>query len=283
MTNQVIINAPHKNFEDIKKIDENGFEYWEARELMPLLEYTKWGNFVTVIEKAKTSCSKSGQRIKDHFADVGKMIVIASGTAKQTQRQIKDYKLSRYACYLIAQNGDPSKSAIARAQTYFAIQARRQEIFEELNADEKRLFVRGEVKDHNKKLFDTAKHAGVTNFGKFNNAGYLGLYGLRNDQIRQRKGIGNDDILDRAGTTELAANLFRITQTDDKLSKDSITGEDKASGTHYVVGKRVRETIKDIGGTMPEDLLPEEHINEIEKKRKNLLKDNSIKKIGKGK
>ncbi|MBI2595206.1 DNA damage-inducible protein D [Candidatus Daviesbacteria bacterium] len=276
------MNTPHKNFEDIKKNDENGFEYWEARALMPLLEYSEWRNFKGVILKAQEACNKSKQKIEYHFVDINKMIHIAAGSPKQVIRAIEDYKLSRYACYLIAQNGDPAKEAIARAQTYFAIQARRQEIFESLNGNEKRLFVRGEVRDNNKKLFVTAQKSGVTNFGKFNNAGYLGLYGLRNKQIQHKKGIGKDDILDRAGTTELAANLFRITQTDEKLVKDQISNGDKANQTHFVVGKKVRQAIKDIGGTMPENLPVEEHIREIEKQRKKLFESDKVQRIKRG-
>ena len=271
MTNQSLISSPHKNFEEIKKIDENGIEYWEARELMPLLGYVKWKNFdEVVIRKAKNACDKSGQTITNHFADIGKKVSIGSGA----ERESKDYKLSRYACYLIAQNGDPSKQEIANAQTYFAIQARRQEVFQELAENEKRLFVRGEIKDHNKKLFATAKQAGVSNFGRFNNAGYLGLYGMRKDQIQKQKRIGKDDVLDRAGTTELAANLFRITQTDEKIGNENIKGDYKASNTHFEVGKKVRQTIREIGGTMPEALKPEKHIKELEKERKKLLKGN---------
>ena len=271
MTNQSLISSPHKNFEEIKKIDENGIEYWEARELMPLLGYVKWKNFdEVVIRKAKNACDKSGQTITNHFADIGKKVSIGSGA----ERESKDYKLSRYACYLIAQNGDSSKQEIANAQTYFAIQARRQEVFQELAENEKRLFVRGEIKDHNKKLFATAKQAGVSNFGRFNNAGYLGLYGMRKDQIQKQKRIGKDDVLDRAGTTELAANLFRITQTDEKIGNENIKGDYKASNTHFEVGKKVRQTIREIGGTMPEALKPEKHIKELEKERKKLLKGN---------
>src|SRR3989344_8483592 len=271
MTNQSLISSPHKNFEEIKKIDENGIEYWEARELMPLLGYIKWRNFEeVVIKKAKNACDKSGQTITNHFADIGKKVSIGSGA----ERESKDYKLSRYACYLIAQNGDPSKQEIANAQTYFAIQTRRQEVFQQLAENEKRLFVRGEIKDHNKKLFATAKQAGVSNFGRFNNAGYLGLYGMRKDQIQKQKRIGKDDVLDRAGTTELAANLFRITQTDEKIRHEDIKGDYKASNTHFEVGKKVRQTIREIGGTMPEALKPEKHIKELEKERKKLLKGN---------
>ncbi len=272
MTDNIIIKAPHKNFEDIKKIDENGIEYWEARELMPLLDYDKWSNFDgVVIAKAKAACINSGQSVTNHFADVGKMVKLGSSS----EREIKDYKLSRYACYLIAQNGDSSKMAVATAQTYFAIQTRRQEVFQQLAENEKRLFVRGEVKDHNKKLFATAKQAGVSNFGRFNNAGYEGLYNMRKDQIQKQKGIGKDDVLDRAGATELAANLFRITQTDEKIRNENIKGEYKASNTHFEVGKEVRQTIRKIGGTMPEALKPEKHIKELEKERNKLLKNQS--------
>lgn len=276
MTNNLIIKSPHKNFENIKKIDENGIEYWTARELMPLLEYDKWSNFKSVIEKAKTSCNNSGQVLKNHFADIGKMIKIAIGTTKETNRLIRDYKLSRYACYLIAQNGDPSKQAIATAQTYFAIQTRKQEVFQQLTASEKRLSIRGEIKGHNKKLFATAKQAGVNNFGRFNNAGYEGLYGMKKVQIQRKKHIGKDDILDRAGTTELAANLFRITQTDEKIRNENIKGDYKASNTHFEVGKKVRQAIREIGGTMPENLKPERHIKEIEKERRKFFKKSSI-------
>ncbi len=271
MTDDITIKAPHKNFEDIKKIDENGVEYWEARQLMPLLDYDKWSNFDSVvIAKAKVACINSGQSVTNHFADIGKMVKIGSGS----EREVKDYKLSRYACYLIAQNGDSSKQAIATAQTYFAIQTRRQEVFQQLAENEKRLFVRGEIKDHNKKLFATAKQAGVSNFGRFNNSGYEGLYGMRKDQIQNKKGIGKDDVLDRAGTTELAANLFRITQTDEKIRNEDIKGDYKASNTHFEVGKKIRQTIREIGGTMPEALKPEKHIKELEKERKKLLKAN---------
>lgn len=271
--NDIIINSPHKHFEEIKKIDENGVEYWEARELMPLLEYTKWENFEKVITKAKETCLSSEQDIISHFLEVRKMVSLGSGAKRET----KEYRLSRYACYLIAQNGDTSKQAIANAQTYFAIQTRRQEVFQQLAENEKRLFVRGEIKDHNKKLFATAKEAGVSNFGRFNNAGYEGLYGLRKDQIQRKKGIGKDDVLDRAGTTELAANLFRITQTDEKIRNENIKGNYKASNTHFVVGQKVRQTIREIGGTMPENLKPEKHIKELEKERKKLLKANDTK------
>ena len=278
MGDDITIKTPNKRFEEIKKIDENGVEYWEARELMPVLGYEEWRKFEGVIEKAKESCSKSGQKIKYHFVGIGKMIKIAIGSARETTRKISDYKLSRYACYLIAQNGDSRKQEIALAQTYFAIQTRRQEISQELEEGEKRLFIRGEVKDHNKKLFATARAAGVGNFGRFNNAGYEGLYGMRKSQIQKKKGIGKDDVLDRAGATELAANLFRITQTDEKIRNENIRGDYRASNTHLEVGKKVRATIREIGGTMPENLPPESHIKELQRKQKS-LKVSSVKKI----
>jgi DNA-damage-inducible protein D len=244
---------------------------------MFLLDYTKWENFEKVIAKAQEACVNSGQDIISHFLEVRKMVSLGSGAKRET----REYRLSRYACYLIAQNGDSSKQAIALAQTYFAYQTRTQEIFQQLNESQKRLFVRGEIKDHNKKLFATAKQAGVNNFARFNNAGYEGLYGMKKDQIQQKKTIGKDDVLDRAGTTELAANLFRITQTDEKIRNENIKGDYKASNTHFEVGREVRQTIRKIGGTMPEDLKPEKHIKEIEKERKRLLKvTGDIKKLG---
>ena len=206
--------------------------------------------------------------VDNHFTYVSKMVEIGSNTV----RKIKDWKLDRYACYLIAQNGDPKKPEIAMAQTYFAIQTRRQEIFEKLNEADKRLFIRGEVSQENKKLFSTAKHAGVTKFGSFNDAGYKGLYGMPLTDIEIKKGIKKGELLDRAGTTELAANLFRITQADAKMKKDSIHGDYQASQAHFMVGGKVRQTIKDIGGTTPEHLPPERHIKELKSEKTKLLK-----------
>lgn len=259
--NKSLVNSLNKNFESIKKIDEDSVEYWEARELMPLLGYEKWQNSEEVIARAKRACINSAQAVGDHFTGVSKMVWIGSST----KRKVRDWKLDRYACYLIAQNGDSKKIEIAMAQTYFAVQTRKQEIFQQLSQDQKRLFIRGEVKIHNKKLFDTAKKAGVSNFGRFNNYGYLGLYELTASEIRKKKKIGQDDILDRAGSTELAANLFRITQTDGKINKENIVGENLANSTHFEVGRKVRNVIREIGGTMPENLPPEKHIKALKK------------------
>lgn len=267
MTEEVI-NGPNKGFEEIKSIDENGVEFWTARELMSLLGYSKWSNFEEVINKARKACINSAQSVANHFADIGKMVIIGSGTV----RKIDDYKLDRYACYLVAQNGDSSKPEIAFAQTYFAVQTRKQEIFDKLPDVEKRLFIRGEVSSENKKLFRTAKQAGVSNFGLFNDAGYKGLYGSPLSEVETKKGIKKGELLDRAGSTELAANLFRITQTDEKLKKDNVRNDYDARRTHFMVGGKVRQTIKDIGGELPENLKPEKHIKEIKKELKQLEK-----------
>lgn len=267
MTNE--LTAPHKDFEGIKKIDENNIEYWTARELMPLLGYEKWQNFEEVIGRAAKACVNSGQSVDNHFTKLGKMVEVGSNTV----REIVDYKLDRYACYLIAQNGDSKKPEIAIAQTYFAVQTRRQEIFEKMSDAEKRLFVRQEVSDQNKKLFKTAKGAGVNRFGLFNDAGYKGLYGMKLSEVEEKKDIKKGELLDRSGSTELAANLFRITQTDEKIRKDDIRGEESASNTHFMVGGKVRQTIKDIGGELPENLSPKKHIKEVKKDIKKLEKE----------
>lgn len=272
MSNEITLLGPNKDFEGIKKINKQGVEYWEARELMHLLGYAEWRKFAGVIKKAMDACEISEQDIENHFVGADKMVNLGSGS----QRKVEDYHLSRYACYLIAQNGDPRKPEIAMAQTYFAVQTRKQEIFQQMDQDQKRLFIRKEVKDHNKKLFKTAQKAGVSNFGKFNNYGYLGLYGLITDDIKIKKGIGKDNILDRAGSTELAANLFRITQTDEKIIKDKISGEEKANTTHFDVGQKVRKTIKEIGGTMPENLKPEKHIKKIKAKNIKMIKNKKL-------
>jgi DNA-damage-inducible protein D len=266
MTEGIILTGPHKNFEDIKKVDKNGVEYWEARELMPMLGYPVWRNGDEVIVRAIRACSNSGQDPEVHFARKDKMVKIGLDSV----RKVVDYRLERYACYLIAQNGDPNKTEIALAQTYFAIQTRKQEIFDQLSADEKRLFIRKDVADHNKKLMSTAKRAGVTKFGSFNDAGYLGLYGMHLSDIEKKKSIKKGELLDRAGSTELAANLFRITQTDDKINKEKITGDTAATKTHFMVGGKVRQAIKDIGGTTPEHLPLEKHVKQLKKDTKKL-------------
>jgi len=266
MINEITLSSPHRGFEDIKKIDENGVEYWEARELMPLLGYKNWQKAEEVIARAARACINSGQDVDNHFNRSVKMVKIGSDTV----RRVRNYKLDRYACYLIAQNGDSKKNEIALAQTYFAIQTRKQEIFEQLPDTSKRLFIRSQVSNHNKKLFKTAKKAGVSKFGLFNDAGYRGLYGMPLSDIEQKKKIKKGELLDRAGSTELAANLFRITQTDEKLKKDKIQGQYQAFQTHFMVGGRVRQTIKEIGGTPPEDLPTEKHIKELKKEIKQL-------------
>ena len=258
-------------FEDIKHIDEYGNEYWLARELQNVLEYKKWDKFCNVIENAKVACEKSNCTITDHFSQVGKMVNIGS----KTSRSIIDYKLSRYACYLIVQNADPRKESIALGQTYFAVQTRRQELTEieysMLTEDEKRFYQRNLTKKGNYSLNQAAKKAGVKNFDKFHNAGYKGLYnGETADDIAKRKGLRyREDILDNMGSEELAANLFRISQTEARLKKDNIQGEGKVNETHYNIGKNIREVIAKNGGTMPEYLpTPKKSLKELEKERK---------------
>jgi DNA-damage-inducible protein D len=266
----------YKRFEDIKHIREDGSEYWSARELAPALEYTQWRNFENVIKRAMIACENSGHSILDDFAEVSK-IVEAGATSKPK----KDYELSRYACYLIVQNGDPRKEVIALGQTYFAIQTYRQELadhYNQLDEDRRRLVVRGDIKQWNQLLAETAHDAGViTNeeFAIFQNAGYMGLYGgLDVDDIHSKKKLSAEQkILDFMGSTELIANLFRISQTEEKLRKDNITGAEKATSTHYAVGREVRKAIEKIGGTMPEDLpTPEKSIQQIEKEQMERLK-----------
>ncbi len=279
MTNEIIPSALHRDFEGIKKLDENGIEYWEARELLPILGYEKWEKAEDVIARAARACLNSGQDVDNHFHQTGKMVEIGSNTV----REVRDYKLDRYACYLIAQNGDPKKSEIALAQTYFAIQTRRQEVFEQLPDVAKRLFIRNEVVDHNKKLFRTARQAGVSKFGLFNDAGYRGLYGMPLSDVERKKGIKKGELLDRAGSTALAANFFRITPTDEKLKKDKTQGENSAAQAHFMVGGKVRQTIKEIGGTTPEYLPTEKHIKEIKREVKQLERIEKKKIKGKNK
>ena len=264
----------NRMFEEIKHIDEKGNEYWYARELQIVFEYAQWRRFENTINKAKTACNNSNEIIEDHFANIGKMINLGKGGT----RNVDDYKLSRYACYLIAQNGDPRKEIIALAQTYFAIKTRKQELSEkeysELSEDEKRLYQRNLTRKGNYSLNQAAKKAGVKNFDRFHNAGYKGLYnGETADDIAKRKGLRyREDILDNMGSDELVANLFRISQTEQKLKKDNIKSESKANITHYNIGKIVRDAIKKAGGTMPEELpTPDKSLKQLEKERKNII------------
>ena len=270
------IDKNNKSFEDIKHIDEYGVEFWYARELMPILQYSNWQNFEKIIDKAKISCKNSDISVFEHFTDVSKTIKMPKGAEKT----ILDYKLTRYACYLIAQNGDSRKKVISLAQTYFAVQTRKQELTEKeytmLTEDEKRFYHRNLTRKGNYSLNQTAKKAGVKNFDKFHNSGYKGLYnGETADNIAKRKGLRyREDILDNMGSTELIANLFRISQTEQKLRKDNIQGEKEADSTHYGVGKKVRKAIADIGGTMPEDLpTPKKSLKQLEKENNKSLKN----------
>ena len=259
-------------FESIKEIDENGNEYWGARKLSKVLEYSEFRHFLPVVERAKEACNNSGHSVADHFEDYLEEIEHGKG-AKQ---QYDSVKLSRYACYLIVQNADPGKEVVAQGQTYFAIQTRLQEIrqMEEYNRlaseDEKRLFLRDEMKRHNIQLADAAKGAGVIeplDYSIFQNHGYMGLYGgLDAKGIHKNKGLKkSQNILDHMGSTELAANLFRATQTEEKLRRDNIKGKQQANKTHFEIGEKVRKTIEEIGGTMPEDLPVADSIKKLEK------------------
>lgn len=269
------IDKNNQTFEEIKHIDENGIEFWYARELQSVLSYKEWRKFQNVINKAKESCRNSNINIYDHFVDADKMVQIGSGA----ERKQKDYKLTRYACYLITQNGDSRKKVIALAQTYFAVQTRKQEITEKeyrmLTEDEKRFYQRDLTRKGNYSLNQTAKKSGVKNFDRFHNSGYKGLYnGETADDIAKRKGLRyREDILDNMGSEELAANLFRITQTEARLKKDKVHGEIEANKTHYHIGKNIREVIAKNGGTMPEDLpTPKKSLKQLAKEnKKNLL------------
>lgn len=270
-------------FENIKHINEYGQEYWSARELIPVLEYNEYRFFKKVIDKAIEACTSSNNNASDHFVQVHEMVNIGSGAT----REIEDYHLSRYACYLIAMNGDPRKRAVALAQTYFAVKTRQQEIvenYEALSEDQKRLVIRQEMKEHNKALAAAARDAGVIenkDYAIFQNEGYKGLYGgLGAKDIHKRKGLKkSQQILDHMGSTELAANLFRATQTEEKLRRDQVQGKENANATHYNVGRKVRKTIEELGGTMPEDLpTPNKSIKQIEHEEEKLLSDKKHKK-----
>ena len=280
--NKEIIKEHLSVFEQIRKIDEDSAEYWLAREFGKVLEYTDFRNFLNVIDKAKDACENSRQSVSDHFVDINEMVSIGSGA----ERMLPSVKLSRYACYLIVQNADPSKEVVANGQTYFAVQTRIAEIkqmdeYARLNTeDEKRLFLRNELTRHNIQLADAAKNAGVIephDYAIFQNHGYQGLYGgLGAADIHKRKGLKKSQkILDHMGSTELAANLFRATQTEEKLRREQIKGKTKANKTHYEVGAKVRQTIEELGGTMPENLPVAESIKTVEtKQRKQLSKEN---------
>lgn len=266
-------------FEQIKRLDQNGIEFWSSRDLGKVLEYQEYRNFQPAIERAKEACRNSGQNVDDHFVEAHDMIEIGKGG----KRSVESIQLTRYACYLIVQNADPSKEVVALGQTYFAIQTRLQEIREmnEYNSldteEEKRLFLRNELRRHNAQLADAAKDAGVIDpidYAIFQNFGYQGLYGgLSAKDIHSTKGLKkNQHILDHMGSTELAANLFRATQTEEKLRRENVKGKPKANQTHYEVGKKVRQTIKDLGGTMPEDLPTAESIGQIEQQKRQLKK-----------
>lgn len=263
-------------FESIKHVNEYGQEYWTARELQPVLEYVEWRKFKASIVKAMDACETSNGKVSDHFVGAAKMVQLGSGA----EREVEDFHISRYACYLIAMNGDPRKKAIALAQTYFAVKTRQQELienYESLTEDQKRMAIRQEMKKHNKALADAAHDAGViTNldYGVFTNYGYMGLYGgMKAKDIHKKKGLKkSQNILDHMGVEELAANLFRATQTEAKLRRDNVQGKENANMTHYAVGKKVRDTIKDLGGTMPEDLpTPDKSIQQIEREQKKKL------------
>ncbi len=264
-----IVTLGAGTFEQLKQINEHGAEYWSARDLQPLLGYSQWRRFGEAIARAQESCVASGNVPGHHFAGAGKMVEIGSGSS----RQVEDFHLSRFACYLIAQNGDPRKAAIANAQKYFAIQARRQELSDEFAADIERLELRRQAAEEFKALCGAAHNAGVSSklFGVFHDAGYKGMYdGLGSAQIKSKKGIPDkENLMDRMNATELAANQFRMTQARDKLARDRIKGEQKAIDLHKSVGREVREAIKRIGGTLPEDIPPDEHIKQVEKRLRN--------------
>ena len=279
MTAKEISKRHQATFDGIRHVDHDGNEYWLARQLARVLEYSEYRHFLPVIERARIACQTSGQRVADHFEDVLAMVEIGSGA----QREVEDVRLSRYACYLVVQNGDPSKPVIANGQTYFALQTRRQELadgaqFAQLSEDDKRLAIRNELATHNRQLAAAAKQAGVEtplDYAVFQDHGYKGLYGgLGNKDIHARKGLKKSQkILDHMGSTELAANLFRATQTEEKLRRDKTSGKTQANQTHFEVGRKVRQTIAELGGTMPEQLpAPDSSIQQLESARKKRLR-----------
>lgn len=260
-------------FEKIRRTSSAGNEFWSSRDFADILGYTDYRNFESVIEKARTACFNSGQRVEDHFVEITEMVEIGSGA----KRSLRSFMLSRYACYLVVQNADSSKEIVALGQTYFAVQTRRQELTDRELEDARRILLRSEVKKHNAQLAEAAKHAGVIeplDYAIFQNHGYAGLYGgLVVKDIHARKGLKkNQQILDHMGSTELAANLFRATQTEEKLRREKIIGKDKANLTHHEVGAKVRQTIKELGGTMPENLPTADSILKVEAQRRKSLK-----------
>ena len=281
MTDKRIAEKHHATFESIRQQDSDGNEYWSARKLAKVLEYSEYRHFLPVIERAREACLGSGYKVSDHIEDVLDMVEIGSGA----QREIADVRLSRYACYLIVQNGDPSKPVIANGQTYFAMQTRRQELqddakFARLSEDEKRLAIRNELAEHNKNLAAAAKDAGVESgldYAIFQDHGYKGLYGgLGAKDIHARKGLKKSQkILDHMGSTELAANLFRATQAEEKLKREQVASKQRANQAHFEVGKKVRQTIQELGGTPPESLpTPPQSVKQVESAKKKLEKKN---------
>jgi DNA-damage-inducible protein D len=269
MDDNLPVNS-QKSFEELKKINQYGAEYWSARDLQPLLGYTQWRRFEDAIKRAITSCQQSGNKPDYHFAGAGKPIIGGKGAVQE----VVDYHLSRFACYLIAQNGDPRKPQIANAQKYFAVQTRRQEIGDILAADMERLELRKQASEEFRALSGAARDAGVQNkmFGVFHDAGYKGLYDSKGvEDIKKFKGIDKrENLMDRMNTTELAANQFRMTQTREKLQKEDIDNQEQAIRTHKKVGQEVRDAIKRIGGTMPENIPPAEHIKQVKKRIKSI-------------
>ena len=279
MTDRRVANTHHQTFEAIRRVDPDGNEFWTARQLARVLEYSEYRHLLPVIEKAREACANSGHAVADHFEDILEMVDIGSGA----KRQIPDVRLSRYACYLIVQNGDPSKPVIANGQTYFAVQTRRQELgdaerYAGLSEDERRLMLRDELAKHNRDLAAAARQAGVEtglDYAIFQDHGYKGLYGgLGAKEIHARKSLKKSHkILDHMGSTELAANLFRATQTEEKLRRDKVRAKQHANQTHHDVGAKVRQTIKDLGGTMPEQLpTPEKNVRQLAKGKPKLEK-----------
>lgn len=279
MTEKHIVEKHHATFEGLRRTDESGNECWQARPLLKILDYSEYRHFLPVIERAKEACRNSGREVDDHFEDILDMVDIGSGA----KRELPDVRLSRYACYLIVQNADPAKPIIANGQTYFAIQSRRQELaddkqFAQLTEDDKRLAIRNEMAQHNKYLAAAAKDAGVEthlDYAIFQDHGYRGLYGgLKAKDIHARKKLKKSQkILDHMGSTELAANLFRATQTEEKLKREQVQGKKLANQTHYEVGQKVRQTIEELGGTLPEALpTPDQGIKQLERAKKKLEK-----------